>query len=54
MSIIILMIPATLFISIVFLIAFIWSTKSGQLDDLETPAHRMLVDRKEDLEEDES
>jgi cbb3-type cytochrome oxidase maturation protein len=34
---------------LIFLIAFIWAVKKGQLDDLETPAHRMLFDDKKYL-----
>ncbi|MEJ2582354.1 MAG: cbb3-type cytochrome oxidase assembly protein CcoS [Acidobacteriota bacterium] len=26
---------------------FIWSVKSGQMDDLETPAHRLLGEEEE-------
>jgi cbb3-type cytochrome oxidase maturation protein len=33
---------------VIFLGAFIWSVKNGQLDDLETPAYRILLDDKED------
>lgn len=32
--------------------AFFWSVKSGQFDDLEGPAHRILMDR-DDRPEDE-
>ena len=27
--------------------AFVWSVKSGQFDDLEGPAHRILMDREQ-------
>lgn len=26
-----------------FVIAYVWAVRSGQFDDLTTPAHRMLV-----------
>jgi cbb3-type cytochrome oxidase maturation protein len=29
-----------------FIVAFIWSAKRGQYDDLETPRFRMLLDDK--------
>lgn len=32
--------------ALIFLIAFFWSVRSGQNDDLETPAMRMLFDDK--------
>ena len=48
MGIIVLLISISLTIAISFLIAFIWSMKSGQYDDTYTPSIRMLFeDRKE-------
>ncbi len=44
MSIIHLLLPAALLLGFGFLLAFILSTLGGQFDDLETPAHRMLLD----------
>ncbi|MGE0762573.1 MAG: cbb3-type cytochrome oxidase assembly protein CcoS [Bdellovibrionales bacterium] len=44
MNILVLMIPITFLLSAGFLAAFIWVVKSGQYDDTETPAHRILVD----------
>ena len=46
MSIMYLMIGLSLSMSIGFVIAFIWSIKSGQQDDLITPAMRILLDEK--------
>lgn len=40
------MIGLSLGVSIGFVIAFIWSIKSGQQDDLNTPAMRILMDEK--------
>jgi cbb3-type cytochrome oxidase maturation protein len=34
--------PFALLLALIFLAAFIWSVRSGQMDDLETPAHRIL------------
>jgi cbb3-type cytochrome oxidase maturation protein len=44
MSIIFLMIPMALLLGAAFVYGFFWSTSNGQLDDLETPAHRILND----------
>jgi cbb3-type cytochrome oxidase maturation protein len=44
MSVIIILISASLLIAIGFLCAFIWSVKSGQYDDDYTPSVRMLFD----------
>jgi len=39
--------PFALLLALLFLAAFIWSVKSGQMDDLETPAHRILGEDEE-------
>lgn len=44
MSIVTLLLPVALLLGFGFLIAFIVSTLGGQYDDLETPAHRVLLD----------
>lgn len=44
MTIIFLVLPIAVAISAAAVLAFVWSTKSGQLDDLETPPLRMLRD----------
>jgi len=36
--------PLALIFAGVFVAAFIWAVRQGQLDDLETPAARMLFD----------
>ena len=46
MTTIYLMIPVTLFIAGGFLLAYIWSVRSGQFEDTCTPAMRMLSDEK--------
>ena len=38
------MVPAALIIAVVFVVAFIWATKKGQYDDLDTPAHKILIE----------
>ena len=44
MTIIAYLIPAAIFLGGIGLIAFIWSVKSGQFDDLEGAAHRILIE----------
>lgn len=44
MSVVFILIVASLLVAIGFLIAFIWSVKSGQYDDDYTPSVRMLFD----------
>jgi cbb3-type cytochrome oxidase maturation protein len=46
MIIIVLLITISLSIAIGFLISFLWSMKSGQYDDLDSPSIRMLFDDK--------
>lgn len=46
MSIMYLLIGCSLTLAIFFLGAFIWSVKSGQLDDDYTPSVRILFDNK--------
>ncbi|MBL7862355.1 MAG: cbb3-type cytochrome oxidase assembly protein CcoS [Cyclobacteriaceae bacterium] len=46
MLIIILLIAISLTIAIIFLVAFIWSMKSGQFDDTYGPSVRMLFEDK--------
>jgi len=54
MSVVIVLISASLIIAIGFLIAFIWSVKNGQFDDDYTPSVRMLFDDKPPLESKEN
>lgn len=44
MNIVLLFLPIALILGFVFVCAFIWVTFNGQYDDLETPAHRILLD----------
>lgn len=46
MNIIILLITISMIIATGFLIAFLWSLKSGQYDDTYSPSVRMLFDEK--------
>ncbi len=42
MSIVYVLLPVALLLAIAGVIAFIWSVRQGQYDDLETPAMRVL------------
>jgi len=39
-----LMLPVSLLLALIFLIAYVWSVRSGQYDDMRTPSLRILVD----------
>jgi cbb3-type cytochrome oxidase maturation protein len=47
MNIIHLMVPMALMLGGGFLVSFIWMARHGQYDDLETPAHRILLEDEE-------
>ena len=44
MSIIYLVLPLALLVVLIGVAAFVWATRRGQYDDLDTPAVRMLHD----------
>lgn len=44
MSVIFLVVPLATLIVLAAVIAFVWSARRGQFDDLDTPAVRMLHD----------
>jgi cbb3-type cytochrome oxidase maturation protein len=44
MSVLIYLIPVALFLGLVGLAAFIWTLKSGQYEDMEGAAQRVLLD----------
>lgn len=44
MSILFIILPITLLLSLAAVSAFAWATRSGQFDDLQTPAIRALHD----------
>lgn len=49
MDILLLLIPVTLFLLTVSGLLFWWTVRSGQYDDLESPAHRILFDDDDDM-----
>lgn len=44
MTVLLYLIPAALFLGFLGLCAFLWALKSGQFDDLDGAAHRILFD----------
>lgn len=44
MNIVYILAPLALILALIALIGFLWAVQKGQYDDLETPAHRMLLD----------
>ncbi|SFI53396.1 cbb3-type cytochrome oxidase assembly protein CcoS [Aerobium aerolatum] len=51
MSILIYLIPIALFLGAMALIAFLWALRSGQYEDLDGAAARILLDDKESSDE---
>ncbi len=47
MSAVFIALPFALLLALLFLAAFIWSVRSGQMDDLETPALRIFSEEDE-------
>lgn len=47
MSVLLYLIPLALVLGCVGLVAFIWSLKSGQYDDLDGEARRILMDEED-------
>lgn len=52
MEVLYLLIPLAVMLVLVIVWAFFWAIRSGQFDDLEGPAHRILMDRDETPGED--
>jgi cbb3-type cytochrome oxidase maturation protein len=50
MSVIYVLLPVAIILAVTAVVAFVRAVKSGQFDDLDTPAHRMLHDDDEDEE----
>ena len=47
MEILYLLIPIAILLVAAMVAGFIWASKTGQFDDLEGPAHRILMDKDE-------
>lgn len=54
MSILFVLIPLSLLLLVVAVGAFFWATNNGQFDDLETPAHRILLEEESQNQDSES
>ncbi len=44
MTILYIIIPIAIILVSFFVFFFLWAVKEGQFDDLETPAHKILID----------
>jgi cbb3-type cytochrome oxidase maturation protein len=44
MWVLMVLIPCSVLLSLGFVVAFVWATKRGQFDDLDTPPKRILFD----------
>ena len=51
MDTLLILIPVSLTIGLMALGAFLWAMRSGQFDDLDGAAHRILFDEEDDLPE---
>ncbi|GLQ30083.1 cbb3-type cytochrome oxidase assembly protein CcoS [Litoribrevibacter albus] len=49
MDSILFLIPISIIFLTIAVITLVWNIKSGQFDDMETPAHKILFDDDEDL-----
>ena len=47
MSVLLYLVPVALFFGLLGLVAFLWALRSGQYDDLDGAAHRILFDDSE-------
>ncbi|HEX5044699.1 MAG TPA: cbb3-type cytochrome oxidase assembly protein CcoS [Candidatus Polarisedimenticolaceae bacterium] len=47
MSVMFVLLPASLLFAVAAVIVFVWAARSGQFDDLETPALRVLGEEEE-------
>jgi len=46
MEVILILLPLSLFLGIIFIVSFTWMAKTGQYDDVKTPKYKMLLDDK--------
>ena len=49
MDILYILIPVSLILLSIFVAGFYWTLKSGQYDDLDAQAHRILFDNQDDI-----
>jgi len=50
MSVLYVVLPLSLLLAVAAVVTFVWAVRSGQMDDLETPGVRILVEEDEDPE----
>ena len=53
MSVVVVLIIASVIVASAFLIAFLWAVRSGQYDDKYTPSVRMLFDNNKETKKEE-
>jgi cbb3-type cytochrome oxidase maturation protein len=53
MSVVVVLIIASVIVASAFLIAFLWAVRSGQYDDKYTPSVRMLFDNDKKIKKEE-
>jgi cbb3-type cytochrome oxidase maturation protein len=53
MSVVVVLIIASVIVAIAFLVAFLWAVRSGQYDDKYTPSVRMLFDNNKEIKKEE-
>jgi len=49
MEILYLLVPIAALLAVLIAVAFVWAIRSGQFEDLEGPAHRILMDDDDEL-----
>lgn len=49
MSVLLMLVPIATFMGLMALVAFMWSLRNGQYDDLDGAAHRAIMDDDEHL-----
>jgi cbb3-type cytochrome oxidase maturation protein len=52
-EIIYLLLPASIALAAIALCGYLWAARSGQFDDLDTPARRVLTEEEEDSSPDQ-
>lgn len=48
MNILIILVPLAMLLGLFFLVYFLWANRTGQFDDLETPALKILNEDEDD------
>jgi cbb3-type cytochrome oxidase maturation protein len=52
MNVLLLLVPLSLVLLVVMIVAFVWAVRSGQFDDLDTPPLDILADKQKEERED--